>query len=265
MIKLRLLFVILTMIRRSLLVLFAVFSLQSVFAQDLPKLMPEERRMLYTREWSFMPSISSRGWGLGLRHSRVSSNFRKLSFETELAKVKHPKEIKVVNPYFDNAKSYVYGKKNAFYTLRAGMGTQFLLFDKAPQDGVEISFTIMGGLSQGLLKPIYLEIIKETNINYQYEIVTERYNEYEHFAGNIYGYSGFLKGLNELNLVTGGYVRSGLSFDWSSKDNKILSLETGTIIDLYPKRVPIMADFGELKNKQVFISFYANLLLGKKY
>lgn len=253
------------MVRRLTFCLFIVFYFSGrIYAQTTPPL-EEEKRFIYKKEWSGGVIIHSRGFGGTLRHGIVTNNFRKIIFETDLVKIKHPKEIKVVNPFFDNAKSYVYGKKNAFFALRVGAGSQFLLFDKAPQDGVEINFHVMGGASLGLLKPIYLEILKETNNAFIFDVVTEKYDELRHFPGNIYGYSGFNKGLNELTLKPGGYLKTGLSFDWSTKDNKILALETGTVLDLYPKQIPIMADFPNVNNKSVFISFYANITFGKKY
>jgi hypothetical protein len=56
-----------------------------------------------------------------------------------------------------------------------------------------------------------------------------------------------------------------LNFDWSTKDEKILNLETGAVFDYFFKEVPIMADFENLKNKSTFLSLYATLTFGKKY
>jgi hypothetical protein len=249
-------------------VIFLSFFLSCILnlANAQNTLVPQESvRLIYEKEWSGGISLSSRGWGIGVRHSRITSDFRKLMFEAEFVKIKHPKEVKVGNPYYDNAKSYVYGKKNMFNSLRLGIGTQFLIFDRAPANGVEIRLTTMIGVSQGILKPVYLDIIKESNNQNAVEVVSEKYNEYEHFPDyNIYGYSGFSSGLGELSFLTGGYFKTGLSFDWASKDNKILALETGTVIDVFPKRVPIMANLPGVVNKWEFISFYASLSWGKK-
>jgi hypothetical protein len=185
-------------------------------------------------------------------------------FEAELVKMKHPKEIKIANPYIDNAKAYVYGKQNVLYPFRLGLGSQLLLFDKAPRDGVEINLTAMLGTSLALLKPVYLDIIKETGSRY-IDVVSEKYDENQHFPTNIYGYSGFSKGLGDTKLIAGGYVKTGLSFDWAQKDEKILALEAGIVADLYPKRLPVMAAISGVPNKWNYISFYATLTWGKKY
>lgn len=225
----------------------------------------EPTQFVYHKEWSGGATINNRGFGAILRHAIITNNFKKIQFELELVKLKHPKEIKVVNPYYDNAKSYVYGKQNAFYPLRLGVGTQFLVFDKAAKDGVEISFNVMAGTSLGLLKPIYLEILKDNGNPYYLDVVSEKFNKDLHNPSNIYGYSGFNKGLNETTMMIGGYIKSGFTFDWSSKDDKIVLLETGAVIDFYSKKVPIMANFSSDINKSAFISLYASILFGKKY
>ena len=222
-------------------------------------------QFVYHKEWSGGATINNRGFGAILRHAIITNNFKKIQFEVELVKLKHPKEVKVVNPYYDNAKSYVYGKQNAFYPLRIGVGTQFLVFDKAAKDGVEISFNVMAGSSLGLLKPIYLEILKDNGNPFYLDVVSEKFNKDLHNPSNIYGYSGFNKGLNETTMMIGGYIKSGFTFDWSSKDEKIVLLETGAVVDFYTKKVPIMANFSSDINKSVFISLYASILFGKKY
>src|SRR5690606_7525389 len=111
-----------------------------------------ETRFVYKSDWSLGGTIHNRGFGALFRYSKIPGNFSKIMFEAEIVKMKHPKEIKIVNPYFDDAKSYVYGKKNVLNVLRLGLGTQALLFDRAPKDGIEIRASFMGGLSLGLLK-----------------------------------------------------------------------------------------------------------------
>ena len=243
----------------------------SAYAQTVPNMEQvnpfgeEDARFVYKREFYGGGTMSNRGFGGVLRYAIVPQNFMKVLFETELVNIKHPKEYKTSNPYFNNSKLYVYGKQNSFFSLRTGVGTNLLIFDRAPKDGVEISTTLMGGVSWGLLKPIYLEIIKDSGSPFDPEVVSEKFNKYEHNETNILGYSGFTKGMDELKLHPGLYAKAGLNFDWSAKDDKILSLEVGTVIDQYFSVVPIMADFENLKNKSTFISLYATITFGKKY
>lgn len=246
-------------------------NLPCVFAQGVPQIEPtgikpdEGVRYVYKKEWSGGGTISNRGFGVILRHAIIPQNFMKIQFEMEICNIKHPKEYKTSNPYFNNSKLYVYGKQNSLYNIRTGFGTNLLVFDRAPKEGVEISATFMGGVSWGLLKPIYLEIIKDSGNPFDPDIVSEKFDKFQHNETNILGYSGFTKGFNELSLNTGLYIKSGLNFDWSSKDDKILNLEVGGIVDQFFKPVKIMADFENLKNKSTFVSLYATFTFGKKY
>lgn len=246
--------------------LFSIPFVQSLFAQQMPSTFKEENiKYVYKKEWSGGASISNRGFGGIVRYAIIPSNFMKIQFEAELAKIKHPKEIKVVNPYYNNAKSYVYGKENMFYPLRTGIGSQYLIFDKASKDGVEVSVTVMTGASWGILKPVYLEVIKDNNNPFEPELVSEKFDKNLHDERNILGYSGFNKGLDELSVIPGIYLKSGFNFDWGTKDNKILMIETGAVLDYFFKEVPIMAEFENVKNKNSYISLYATILFGKKY
>jgi hypothetical protein len=66
-------------------------------------------------------------------------------------------------------------------------------------------------------------------------------------------------------MIPGVYVKSGLNFDWASKDERIMGVETGVVVDYFFKDVPIMAEFQNIKNQRAFISLYATILFGKKY
>lgn len=248
---------------------FAI-SIGHSFAQSVPQAeitgaLDDPTRFVYKHEFSGGGTISNRGFGGIMRFGIVPQNFMKILFETELVNIKHPKEFKTSNPYFNNSKQYVYGKQNSFYNFRTGIGSNFLIFDRAPKDGVEISTTIMTGISWGILKPIYLEIIKDSGNPFDPNVVSEKFDKNLHNESNILGYSGFTTGMNELKIQPGLYLKSGLNFDWSMKDEKILNLETGAVFDYFFKEVPIMADFKNLKNKSTYLSFYATLTFGKKY
>lgn len=249
---------------------FLLLICSNVFAQTVPSMDQgnkddESLRFVYKREFSGGGTISNRGFGGILRYSIIPQNFIKIVFETELVNIKHPKEYKISNPYFNNSKLYVYGKQNSFYSLRTGVGTNLLIFDRAPKDGVEISATFITGASIGMLKPIYLEIVKDSGNPFNPDVVSEKFDKNIHNESNILGYSGFTKGLDELNYQIGIYVKSGLNFDWSTKDEKIINLEVGSVIDQFFSPVPIMANFDNLKNKSTFISLYATFTFGKKY
>ena len=78
----------------------------------------------------------------------------------------------------------------------------------------------------------------------------------------IRGGAGYAMGFGESAAMPGVYGKSAVSFEYASKYNYIRALETGFVLDIYYKDVPILA---ETKNYPYFISFYVGLTYGKKW
>ncbi|HLG01946.1 MAG TPA: hypothetical protein VI731_00020, partial [Bacteroidia bacterium] len=169
----------------------------------------------------------------------------------------------VVNPYYDHPKGYYYGKLNAFFILRPGFGYQSVLYTKPEQNGIEIRLVTIVGISLGLTKPVYLEILEDSPVTVPDKIViVQRYDPQKHFIDNIYGRGPFLRGFGEMKLHPGGYAKLGLNFEYARLDEDVKSLEVGMIADIYPREIPLMAN--EL-NKQVLLSLYLNFSFGRKW
>lgn len=234
----------------------------SVSAQVNPNEYVEEKPVLMKNEATGGLNFHTGSWGLQFRRSYNQTGYKKLMFEVDLVGMKHPKEVKSINQAFDNARSYVYGKLNAFNILRAGAGQQFTIFSKAERNGVEIRFLYSGGLSLGILKPVYLNILKPTGNIGEFDVVTEKYDPNEHYIDNIYGRAPFTEGLDQLFFRPGAYVKAGFNFEYAPIFEDVKALEIGAIFDIYPKDIPIMA-FTE--NKPYFLSFYVTIMYGRKW
>ena len=124
-----------------------------------PNEFQEEIPVLLKNEYTVGINFHSNGWGLLFRRAKNKTVSKKHFWEGEFVSMKHPKEIRSINPYVENAKSYIYGKLNTFLILRGGYGRQHILFDKADKGGVAIRLNYSGGISLGFTKPIYLNIL----------------------------------------------------------------------------------------------------------
>jgi hypothetical protein len=204
--------------------------------------------------------IHNQGLGFNFRMGRNKSFFNSRIIEIEGVSMKHPKQIRVINPYYYNARSYVYGKLNHVYMLRAGYGYKKLLNRKPYWGGVELRLLYLGGISVAFAKPVYLYFWDET---YSY-ITEERYDpgNYYHNAEYIYGRAPFTNGFGEISVYPGIYAKLGLNFEFGEYNSKIRALEAGTNIEFFPVSIPIMA-FNPEQN--FFITFYINFHLGKRY
>jgi hypothetical protein len=224
-----------------------------------------DAKVIYKKELTGGLIFHSDGWGATFRHGLHKTGSKRRVLSVDLINMKHPKEFKSYNPYYEDSKGYIYGKQNTFLILRPGYGQRRILFDKMRTRGVEVGFSWSVGPSLGFAKPVYLEI-GYPSIPYQ-DIAIERYDPNEHYIDNIFGKAPGTKGLTELKLYPGAFGKFGLHFEYSNERDGIKALETGFAIDAYPERVPIMAELDDqnAQNKQYYFTFYIKILYGKKF
>jgi hypothetical protein len=208
-----------------------------LFAQGELK---QQDRIFYKNEKSFGISLNSNGMGVSGRFAKRINARKKTLWEIDGANIRHPKEIRISNSYYNN-RSFVFGKENLFFNLRGGWGKQHEMFRKVDRGGISIRRYFTFGPTIGLLKPIYYEVFVTGGggIN-DYYITEEKFSTSIH-QGNIYGRASFFKGINETKIMPGIYGRFGFSFEYSKSDITIHAVETGVSLDLFPKEMVIMA------------------------
>lgn len=220
------------------------------------------KNILLLKELSAGIILHSQGWGIKFSKGYNKTAFKKRILSFELGEIKSLKQIRTINPYFPNSRSYFYGKLNSFFVIRASYGFHRLLNRKPYWGGVEVRFVYMGGFSLGLAKPVYLYILNTDNVDFVYTRTIERYNPNEHFYDNIYGRGPFTKGFDKISVYPGLHAKIGLDFDYGAYSTKVKSLEIGAEIDVFPNPVPIMA-FND--PNYFFLTFYLNFNFGKRY
>ena len=219
-------------------------------------------RVLLRKEFTGGVILHSRGWGFQFRKGKNLSYFRSFQWEIDAVSLKSPKQIKTINPYFNNAKSYVYGKVNHVYVVRAGLGIKHLLNRKPYWGGIELRLVYFGGFSLALAKPVYLYILNYSAESDDYSIDIEKYDSDHHGLDNIYGRAPFTHGIENTTLHPGIYGKLGLNFEFGDYNSSIKAIEVGTNVDYYPIPVEIMANNPK---QTLFITFYLNFSFGKRY
>jgi hypothetical protein len=218
----------------------------------------EQPRIFYRNEESIGILLNSNGYGISGRYGKRINARKKTNYEFDLLFIKHPKEVKnPFNNYYNNNKSFVYGKLNSFFNIRAGYGRQKEIFRKVDRGGISIRRFYSFGPSLGILKPVYYEVIQNSSAN--------PYLEQKKFDPSInYSYiwsrASFFKGINEISVVPGAFGKAGISFEYSRHDITLHALETGIVLDIFPKEIPIMATE---KNNFIFFSFFVSYRFGK--
>jgi len=211
--------------------------------------------------------LNTNGYGLYYAFShRINYRLRNF-FEAEYNYQKSPKEIKVINPYFDanSLRKFVFGKTHTVHNIKIGYGYNKMVFEKRDENSISIHLTGSFGAILGISKPIYYEIVDSVKYSNNYLVpYTSYYKIYINFQNNptdILGKAPFKYGLNEIKLHPGIYAKFGLQFDFSQDVMKTKTLETGVILDSFFIPVEIMA--GHESN--LFLNLYLAYHFGKKY
>ena len=224
--------------------------------------------VLYRKEASGGLNIHTNGFGLTFRKGWHKTGYTRNMLDIEFVSMRHPKQYKLANQYFDNSKPFFFGKLNFAYMLRGGYGQQKILFSKGERSGVEVRYSYYVGASLGITKPVYLEVIVPYDtIPYT---ITKKYDPNDPlFQSPIFisGPGPYFEGFNQLKIYPGGYAKFGVSFEYAGWHDKITAIEVGIVADAHPKAIPIMAENPTqgIFNNRVLVNFYINLLWGKKW
>lgn len=216
--------------------------------------------------WSF---LVHRGF-IRTEAERVHTNF----IWFDLSEKKNAKEKRMLNENFSvlnpsevKPMAYKYGKINNFYQVKIGYGNSRPLTGKLDKKSITVNWVYGAGLSLGMLKPYYLDIlVPEGNV---YIRKFDKYSESnkESFLdlnnqGTIVGGASFTRGISEVKFRPGLALRSGFYFDYAATRKSMLGVEIGASAEFYTQKIPIMVN---TTNSSYFFNIYADFRIGKRW
>jgi hypothetical protein len=221
-------------------------------------------QLLLEKQWSLGVQLNTNGWGVKFTNGKNLTALKLFMWEIEFSTYKEAKEVKTINPYYSNSKSFIYGKLNYVSFLRGGVGFQHILNRKPYWGGVQVSYHYCGGVSVGITKPVYLYIIHViSTVDNTYVIMQERYDPNVHTSlENIYGRAPFLTGITNLKFYPGLYVKTGLDFEFGAHSKSLQVLEAGATLDYSPIPIPIMA---YNPKRSLFLTLYLSVSFGRRH
>lgn len=242
--------------KRLLITIVIVICAVSVYAQGE---LNEQQKVFFRNERSFAFLLNTDGFGVSYRSAKRIDYLNKRLIEVDAGILKSLKEYRQ-RVAFNQGGTYVFGKLNSTFFLRAGYGHQHEIYKKADLGGIAIRYFYSGGPVFAIYKPIYYRVLYPiVNRPTEYEIRLEKFDVNAMAISNdIYGRASFTKGLNEIKFLPGLFAKAGFNFEYSKEDKAIHAIEIGAVVNAFPKEVPIMA----IDNKQFFVSIFVSYRFG---
>lgn len=251
------------LLKRTCLTLLFGLLLLTAFGQKQQKVY-DPRDYMYKREASGGLRVLTSGIGMYLEYGWIKDIHK-----TRLIQLEYQYFIdyrqKRQHSQNQGGRDFAFGLQNRFHAIRFSYGIKRVIADKAPRNGVCVSFSVFGGVSLGMVKPYYLNLIQPNTDGVQ-EIKPERYTEAN--ASRFLSLDSIVEaapiryGLNQIDPVPGLHGKFSLDFDWGKKDEFVKALEAGVMLDLYYKRIPIMVNNS---NRFYKIGLYLAFHFGKRW
>lgn len=261
------------MISRIVVSLIFLVSASMAYAQYTiqPKPLGDENSLVYTAEQILDVRIHTHGMSFGYTKASIQTWYKTVYRYFDIGSLRDSREYSQNFKFFnqgvfrENSKSFVYGKQNSLYALRAGIGKRRAFSEKARKKSVIVAMNYEYGVTLGLLKPYYLKLTRFDETGSEQEIVAEKYSEENHdiFLDEtlIFGGAEFRRGLDELKLRPGFHGKFGMNFAWGNVDRIVKAIEVGIMADVFLSSVPIMVTE---RNRPYFLNLYLSLQLGRR-
>lgn len=213
----------------------------------------------YSSEFNWGINKNSSGGLIGGFFFKKARKISPNSFETfglEIINVKHPQEARKSS---NAGNFFIFGKTNYLYALRFQYGRDFVLFRKAPHQGVEIKAVFAAGPTLGLVTPYYIE----RALDGPFATITEPYNPNDpnHSFPKIIGPGAVFEGLSEAKIQTGANIKAALNFEMGVLKSSVTGFEAGFLLDAYTKKVVMMPT---ATNKSVYPTVFLSIFYGTR-
>ena len=232
----------------------------------------EEGALVFQKQWGIGIKLNTDGESIFFEHGKYKTIKRTNLWWIELSEKKArnqqkqtPQPILTTYPTFSVlsvGNDYVYGKENNFYQMKVGFGRQLRIGSKGTNNGVAVSAIVGGGISLGLLKPYFLQVLDSTSETGISDIKYDNNPNTFLDPSSIVGSSGFAKGIYSTKVVPGLHARGSLRFDYGRYRETLSALEVGFNADFYSDKIAIMA----LNPKEnFFLNVYVGIVFGGRH
>ncbi len=210
----------------------------------------------YTKEFTWGINKNTNGGLIGGFTFKWATSISERQFRTfgfELMNVKHPKEVRRSG----GGSPFLYPKLNYLYPIRLFYGRDYLLFKKAPQQGVQIIFSTAAGPTLGVLAPYYVRVDGGTQRT-SYEPST---NVFSPSSSKIIGPGHLFQGLGKSEIKFGLNAKAGFVFEMGAFKSNVTGFEIGAQLEAFTEKIIIVPT---QSNRVLFSSLYLTLFYGHR-
>lgn len=256
--------------------LIIVFLFFGFLAEAQTVLQPKQIEMdwkgiIYKKEQTVNFRFHTNGFSIAYNSGKILSYYKTQFYQIELGYLKDYRETKQNKNFtsspLNGSSSFVFGKQNNLYIIRAAYGIKRYLSEKSKKKGIAVGWAYMVGPSIALLKPYYITYnpIVDNGPNDYIEIkyseeTAEQFLDYS----RIHGGTPFTKGILETKIIPGIQGKLATHFAIGAFDKFVKAIEAGIMIDLYTQKIPIMVETTNVRNNPYFLNLYVNLQIGKR-
>ena len=227
--------------------------------------------IIYKNEQSVDIRIHTNGFAMAYNSGKILSYYKTKFYQFELGYLKDFRETRQNKNFTSSplrsSSSFIFGKQNSLYNVRAAYGIKKYLSEKSKRKGISVGWSYMVGPSIAILKPYYIsynpvgDIGGSNLIEIKYsEETAEQFLDYN----RIHGGTSFFKGITETRIIAGAQGKVAAHFAVGAFDKYVKAIEFGVMADVFTQKVPIMVETTNVRNNPYFINLYVNLQLGKR-
>lgn len=261
---------------RNIWILFFLFVCVQSEAQTVFQPKPVEynlKGVVYDFETLFEGRIHTQGFAFALKKGKLKNYYKTTYQNFEIGYIKDHRERrfnKNISLSGERLSSpFIYGKQNQFFTLRYSYGVKRFLSEKTRRRGLAVGLVYEGGVTLGLLKPYSLKIIRRDDDDpTQQMIETVQYSDEvrEDFLNErfIYGGAGFFNGWNSITPTVGLHGKIAMHWALGAFDEKAKAFETGLMVDIFPRKIPILIEQETTPNSFYYFKIYIAFQFGKR-
>lgn len=218
----------------------------------------------YDNEFTYGIQFATNGGilaGLALKYAWLlkDSKTRYHLLGLDIVHVEHPKELTLQNPR--GITGYTFGKSADIICFRLHYGQEFILFHKAAEEGIQVSFIGAAGPTLAYRKPYIVYYNTSPDDIPENATVEEIQFNTRMNDSKILGHAGMFTGFNDMTAHLGVHAKTSLNFEYGKFEKSVVGIEIGMMTELFAEKIIVMPYIPE-QNKQLFFSLFATLYYG---